>query len=62
VVVEITRPSVAAVTDTLHTTLEPDAIDLGPVTLTLLRLDPYPHDVTPIPQDDYVATMIVTPQ
>jgi hypothetical protein len=42
--------------DTLHTTLDPKAVDRGPVRLNLVRLDPYPEDVGAIPAEEYVAT------
>jgi hypothetical protein len=42
--------------DTLHTTLDPKAVDRGPVRLTLVQLDPYPEDVGAIPAEEYVAT------
>lgn len=45
--------------DTLHTTLEPRSVDLDDLTLELVRLDPYPQGVEPIPADEYVATFVV---
>ena len=46
-------------TDTLHTTLEPKAINLGALELALLRLDPYPITTSPIEPDEYIVTLIV---
>jgi len=58
VVIESTRGEADTARDTLHTTLDPKDVDLGDVTLTLVRLDPYPTDVDPIPADDYTAVLI----
>ena len=60
VVVEITPFHGTARTDTLHTTLDPKEVDVGSLVLRLERLDPYPQDVTPIPVDDYVASLVLT--
>jgi len=46
-----------AAIDTLHTSLEPRASDLGDWVLELLELAPYPEDVGPIPVEQYVATL-----
>ncbi len=59
VLVEIAPQGGDALLDTLHTTLDPKAVDLGAITLEFRRLDPYPWDVTPIPVEDYVATFVV---
>ncbi|NIM48623.1 MAG: hypothetical protein GTN62_02805 [Gemmatimonadales bacterium] len=59
VLVEIAPQDGDALLDTLHTALDPKAVDLGAVTLELRRLDPYPWDVTPIPVEDYLATFVV---
>jgi hypothetical protein len=48
-----------AKTDTLHTTLEPKAIELGLLELALIRLDPYPSTQAPIEPDQYVVTLTV---
>lgn len=47
-----------AVLETLHTTLDPRSLDVGGGTLQLQRLDPYPEDVSPIPEDAYVVTLV----
>ena len=60
VVVEITPFQRTTRTDTLHTTLDPKEVDVGSLVLRLERLDPYPEDVTPIPVDDYVASLVLT--
>jgi hypothetical protein len=60
VVVEIASVEVDARTDTLHTTLDPKAVDLGSFLLHLERLVPYPEDVTPIPVGEYVASFVLT--
>jgi hypothetical protein len=59
VVIETTPEFADAEHHTLHTTLEPKAIDLGLVRVTLIRLDPYPQDPEPIPREDYAATFVV---
>lgn len=46
---------------TLHTTLDPKALNLGPVVLRLEELAPYPRTTTPIPAKQYVATLVVRP-
>ena len=43
--------------DTLHTTLEPQRIPLGPAELRLVRLDPYPATPNSIPAGAYIATL-----
>jgi hypothetical protein len=48
-----------AALDTLHTTLDPKSRNVGVGRLRLQRLDPYPEDVTPIPDGEYRATFIV---
>jgi hypothetical protein len=59
VLVEV-RPASGTVTaDTLHTGLDPRALDLGEITLELVGLDPYPEAPGRIPADDYVATFVV---
>lgn len=59
VLVEIAPAQGDAVEDTLHTTLDPKSVSLGDVTLELVRLDPYPRDVEPIPVEEYRATFVV---
>jgi hypothetical protein len=59
VVIETIFSNAEAQHDTLHTTLEPRSVDVGPLALTLLALAPYPQDVTPIPAEDYVATLSI---
>jgi hypothetical protein len=58
VVVETSPQFADAEHHTLHTTLDPKAVDLGTVTLQLVQLDPYPEDVGPIPIEDYRATFV----
>lgn len=58
VVIESTVDAADTTQDTLHTTLDPKQVDLGEVTLTLIRLDPYPTDVDPIPSDEYAAVLV----
>ena len=58
VVIESTRGEADAVLDTLHTTLDPKAVDLGTITLTLIRVDPYPEDVGEIPAEEYRAVLV----
>ena len=60
VVVEITPFEGTTRTDTLHITLDPKAVVVGSLLLRLERLDPYPEDVTPIPVDDHVASLVLT--
>ncbi len=43
----------------LHTTLDPKALDLGPVVLHLEELAPYPRTTAPIPPEEYVATFVL---
>jgi hypothetical protein len=47
----------APITDTLHTALDPKAVDYAGYTITLLDLSPYPYNPGPIPQDEYAATL-----
>lgn len=56
VVIETSSQAGGIARDTLHTTLDPKAVDRGPIRVSLVRLDPYPEDVDPIPDDEYVAT------
>jgi hypothetical protein len=45
--------------DTLHTSLNPKAIDVGERSLALVALDPYPETTDPIPAGGYVATFVL---
>jgi hypothetical protein len=58
VVIETTPQFADAVHDTLHTTLEPKAVQAGTVVLRLVSVDPYPEDVGPIPVEEYRATFV----
>ena len=44
---------------TLHTTLDPKTVVIGPVVLELTSLAPVPETTAPIPTDVYVATFVV---
>lgn len=46
--------------DTLHTYLEPKATQRQNYQITLVQLSPYPKTSGTIPQDEYVATFVVT--
>jgi len=59
IVVETSHEDAGAVQHELHTNLEPTSVTVGSVRLTLQQLDPYPEDVTPIPEDQYLATFVV---
>jgi hypothetical protein len=59
VVVETSPIGADAQHHTLHTTLDPKAVRLGSVRLTLQSLDPYPKETTPLPSEAYVATLVV---
>ncbi|UCG85752.1 MAG: hypothetical protein JSW71_17810 [Gemmatimonadota bacterium] len=48
-------------TDTLHTSLDPKSLRLGPRELVLVGLDPYPETPSPIPLHAYVARFIIRP-
>jgi hypothetical protein len=56
VVLDISSESAGSSRVTLHTTLDPKDVDAGSVVLSLIRLDPYPEDVGPIPSTEYAAT------
>ena len=58
VVIESTADAIDVAQDTLHTTLDPKAVTLGTVTLTLVRVDPYPDDVGDIPSEEYRAVLV----
>ena len=45
--------------DTLHTHLDPKALDFGSVELVLVRLDPYPEAPSSILSDSYIATFLI---
>jgi hypothetical protein len=60
VIVEVTPADDATRPDTLHTTLDPKVVTIGSFALQLVRLDPYPEDVTPIPTDEYRARFVLT--
>jgi hypothetical protein len=45
--------------DTLHTHLDPKALDFGSVELVLVRLDPHPEAPSSISPDAYVATFLI---
>ena len=59
VLVEIGPVAGGGAADTLHTRDNPKAIDLGEITLELVRLDPYPETPGGIPAEEYVATFVV---
>lgn len=59
IVVETSPKDADALHHVLHTNLEPKAVSLGSVRLSLQRLDPDPQDVTPIPSHEYLATFVV---
>lgn len=61
VLLEIVPVGGARRLSSLHTTLDPKAVDLGPVVLHLEQLAPYPRTTTPIPADEYVATFVLRP-
>lgn len=58
VVIESKQGEADPVRDTLHTTLDPNAVDLSTITLTLVRVDPYPEDVGEIPSEEYRAVLV----
>ena len=58
VVIESKQGEADAVPVTLHTTLAPKAVDLGVVTVALVRVDPYPTDVGEIPSGEYRAVLV----
>lgn len=60
VVVTVTPVNGKTLSDTLHTALEPKAVEVGSYLLRLESLQPYPEDVTPIPIGDYRATFLLT--
>jgi hypothetical protein len=43
--------------DTVHTTLDPKAVQFAGYTITLLALMPYPQIPGPIPADEYAARL-----
>ena len=45
----------------LHTVLEPRAVDVSGVRVTLVGVAPEPREGEPIPADDYVASLRVEP-
>ena len=59
VLVEIAPLAGLGRVDTLHTRLDPKAIDVGERSLELVALDPYPETTDPIPAGAYVATFVV---
>src|SRR5512134_83684 len=59
VLIEIAPLAGDARVDTLHTTLEPGATDVGTRVLSLERLDPYPRRPEPISVEQYRATFVV---
>lgn len=59
VLVEVDPLEGEALSETLHTALDPKALDLGSTVLELEGLDPYPTTTTPIPRKQYVATFVV---
>lgn len=56
IAVEVAPVNGDAMTDSLHTVLQPHSMDLGAWVLDFLALAPYPEDVEPIPVEQYVAT------
>ncbi len=58
VLIETSSATANTRVDTLHTRLEPRAVDLGEVRLELVRLDPYPETTDPIPIGDYSARFV----
>jgi hypothetical protein len=59
VLVEIAPLATDGRVDTLHTRLDPRAIDVGGYSLELVALDPYPETTDPIPAGRYVATFVL---
>ena len=57
VIIEVAPLNGDSKEDTLHTTLEPQSIPLGPAELRLVRLDPYPATPTSIPAGAYTVTL-----
>lgn len=45
------------VVDTLHTTLEPKAVQVGTATVRLKKLAPYPVGTQPIEPEQYIVTL-----
>lgn len=43
--------------DTLHTTLDPRAVEFAGYRISLRDLGPYPNDADPIPPDEYAARL-----
>jgi len=58
VVLEITPYLAASRFDTLHTTLDPQSVDVGKVELHLVLLDPYPVTAGSIPLRAYRLTLV----
>jgi hypothetical protein len=44
----------------LNTFVEPKHVEFLQYVIELIQLDPYPPDATPIDQEDYTATLVVT--
>ncbi len=62
VVFRAERSNSFQLTDTLHTSLDPKTVDVGSYVLDLQQLAPHPETTTPILQDDYEATFILSSQ